>query len=57
MTVSDSSRELVSANTMVAATGMNSLPSKPCRLSSGKKTMTMIRMPEVMGAATSRAER
>ena len=39
---------------MVSATGPNSLPSSPCRVSSGRNTMTMMTMPEVTGAATSR---
>jgi hypothetical protein len=55
--VSDSSSELASANTMVSATGTNSLPSSPCRVSSGRNTMMMIRMPEATGTATSRVAR
>ena len=38
---------------MVSATGVNNLPSNPCRLSKGKNTITMIAMPAVTGAATS----
>jgi hypothetical protein len=57
ITVSDSSSEAASAKTMVSATGTNSLPSSPCRVSSGRNTVTMIRMPEVTGVATSRTAR
>ena len=42
---------------MVRATGPNILPSSPCKVSSGRKTIRMMRMPEVTGAATSRAAR
>ncbi len=42
ITVSDRSSEESSAKTMVRATGTNSLPSSPCRVSSGRKTMTMM---------------
>ena len=40
-----------------SATGTNSLPSSPCRVTSGRKTMTMIVMPEATGRVTSRTAR
>ncbi len=52
-TVSASSSELPSANTIASATGMNSLPSRPCSVSSGRNTITMMTMPEVTGTTTS----
>ena len=53
--VSDSSSETPRANTMVSATGTNSLPSNPCSVSRGMKVRQMMRMPEATGTATSRA--
>ncbi|OIQ68169.1 hypothetical protein GALL_502430 [mine drainage metagenome] len=51
--VSAISSDAPSANTMVSATGLNSLPSSPSRLSSGRNTMAMIATPDSTGAATS----
>ena len=53
MTVSDSSSEAPSANTMVSATGPNSLPSSPCRVKSGRNTIMMMSTPAATGVATS----
>lgn len=39
---------------IASATGINSLPSSPCSVSSGRNTMTMMPMPEVTGTTTSR---
>ena len=49
ITVSESTSEPDSANTIDSATGLNSLPSSPCSASSGRNTMTMIAMPEATG--------
>ena len=52
--VSDSSSETARANTMVSATGEKSLPSRPCKVSKGRKVRQMMSMPEATGTATSR---
>ena len=57
MTVSASNSEPASAKMMASATGMNSLPSSPCSVSSGTKTMMMISTPEATGSSTSHTER
>ena len=43
------------ANAMVKAMGLNSLPSRPSRLNSGRNTTMMIRIAKEMGLATSLA--
>ncbi len=53
MTVSESSSDPASANTMVSATGMNSLPSSPCSVISGRNTMMMMATPAATGVMTS----
>ena len=42
---------------MDSATGTNIFPSSPCSVTSGRKTMTMIMMPEATGSVTSRTAR
>ena len=42
---------------MVSATGTKNFPSRPCKVSSGRNTVMMIRIPEVTGTATSRTAR
>ena len=53
MTVSANNSDDANANTIVKATGMNSLPSSPCNVSSGRKTVMMMAVPAVTGTATS----
>ncbi len=57
ITVSESTSEPDSAKTIVSATGLKSLPSSPCSVSSGRNTITMIAMPEATGSVTSRTAR
>ncbi|MCY1173447.1 hypothetical protein D9M73_136070 [compost metagenome] len=57
MMVSDNTSEPARANTIVNATGTKYLPSRPCSVSSGRKTVMMIKIPAVTGTATSRTAR
>ncbi|MPM64854.1 hypothetical protein SDC9_111745 [bioreactor metagenome] len=51
-TVNAMSTDAPRARTMVRATGANSLPSRPCSVSSGRNTMAMMETPASMGADT-----
>ena len=55
--VSDNTSEPLSAKTIVNATGVNNLPSSPCKVSKGKNTIIIIKIPEVTGPATSAVAR
>ena len=55
--MSDNSSEATSANAMVTASGVNSLPSNPVSENNGSNTVTMIRTPAITGTATSRVAR
>ena len=53
--MSVSSNEPAMAKLILKAIGLNSLPSRPCKLNSGRKTTMMIMMAKAIGLATSRA--
>ena len=53
--VSDSTSDPAIAKLILNAMGLNSLPSRPCRLNRGRNTTMIIRMAKAMGLATSRA--